>query len=205
MRSQARCTALTVVGAMLEWASSPRQVTRMPDLALVRRHHLQAGGLADDAEARPPGQALHHVDQPADAEAADLLIVAEGKMQGLGEPAFAATCAEHAEAAGDEPLHVGAAAGVEPAVGSPERERVGRPGLALGGNDVAVPRKHDALAVAGPDGRQEIGLASVFAGDQPAAGAHGFDLAAHEVDEVEIAVAAHRRKSDEFRQIVDAG
>ena len=50
--------------------------------ALVRERRHHAGGLADDAEARRDAGLAQVGDEAARAEAADLLVVAEGEVDG---------------------------------------------------------------------------------------------------------------------------
>ena len=95
-------------------------------LALVSDHHAHFGRLADKAGRRFHLGAFEARDHAAHADASNLLVVREREVDRPREP----RC-EHIrhgrEAAGVEPLHVGRAAAVEPAVALGQPERVVRP------------------------------------------------------------------------------
>ena len=127
------------------------------ELALVRADDAHAGRLADHA-----GHRLHRAlaqlgDQPAHADAADLLVIGEGEMQRRLELRLR-ELGRHRQQHGDEALHVAGAAAVEQAVLLRHRERVGRPVLAVD----RAPRRYGPTA-SGRAGRRGPNVANRLA------------------------------------------
>ena len=96
-------------------------------------------------------------DQPLRAEAADLLVVAEGEVdrerQVGGE---IRRCLRQRDA--DERLHVGAAAAIQPAVAQLGAERIDRPVLAVPRHRVGVAGDDHPGRLAGADRREQVRL-----------------------------------------------
>ena len=148
-------------------------------LALVGGHHLHEGRLADDRQARGDRRGLQHVDQPPHPDAADFLVVAEGEMDGRGErPAHRVV--GHGEAAGDEALHVGAAAAVKAPRVAAQGEGIAAPRLTLHRHHVGMSRQHDAGPLGGADGGVEVGFFPRFVGDQLAVDTETGQFGPHE-------------------------
>ena len=83
------------------------------------------------------------LDQPLRAVAAHLLVVADEQVQRPSE--IARLDIRHGgKAGGDEALHVGGTARIEPAVGAAQREWVGAPGLAVHRNGIDMTGQRDA-------------------------------------------------------------
>ena len=99
------------------------------------------------------------LDETADADAADFLVVREREMQRLVEARH--VLRQQRERDRDEALHVGGAAAVEPAVLLDERERIAVPRLAVDRHDVGVAGEHEPAVAARAQRREEIRLAPV--------------------------------------------
>ena len=164
-------------------------------LALVGGHHSHERGFADDGKARSHRRFLQHVDEPSHPDTADFLVIAEGKVDRRGECPPRRRM-RHGQARGDKPLHVGAAASIKAPALAAQGKGIARPCLALDRHHVGVAREHDAGLIARSDGGIEIGLFARLVMHQLAVDAEPRQFLAHEGDEVEIAVPAHRREGD---------
>jgi hypothetical protein len=98
-------------------------------------------------------------DHAADADAADLLVVGQRDVQRhlqrrRAEPR------RMRQNAGDEALHVGAAAAIEAprCIVAAQHERIARPALAGHRHDIGVSRQGDPAIARGPDRREQVGL-----------------------------------------------
>ncbi len=151
-------------------------------LALVREDRLHAGRLADHAHRRLQAGLVEVLEQPLRAVAADLLVVADEQMQRAGEVARL-DVGHRGEAGGDETLHVGRAARIQPAVGSAQRERIGAPGLAVDRNGIDMTGQRDATRAVRADDGVDVGLLT---------GGIGADTIRNSM---RVQVVAHERRS----------
>ena len=145
-----------------------------------RRHH--AGRLADQAGARHEALLAQVGEQPAHAEAADLLVVAEGEVHAerqVGREEIG-HLREHGADVG---LHVGAAAAVEAPLVQLCAERIEGPVLAVPRHGVGVAGKDHAGRLAGVERREQIRLAALGVEGEAAVDAVARQLVAHEVDQ----------------------
>ena len=109
-------------------------------LALVLDGYAQARRLANYGVRGRHVERSERVEERRDADAAEFFVARHGDVERATKRAridFRYRC-EHR---GDEPLHVGGAAPVEPIALTRQRERIPRPRLALHGHDVAVRRQ----------------------------------------------------------------
>jgi hypothetical protein len=105
---------------------------------------------------------------------------------------------------GDEALHVGRAAAVEPLVLLQHGERVAVPRLAFDRNHVAVAGQDEPAFAARPQRCEQVCLAALVVECQAHVRIEAAQQLAHEVDQLEIGLAAHRRKTDEPADHLDA-
>jgi hypothetical protein len=119
-----------------------------------------------DAQGRARQVAGDGRDHLRRAEAADLLVIGEGQMDG----AFQALPEQRhgGQGQGDEALHVRGAAPVELPVALGQDERIAGPGLAVDRHHVGVARQDDPARGGRADAGQQVGLVAVGAGDTPA-------------------------------------
>ena len=104
---------------------------------------------------------------------------------------------EHKRAA-NEALHVGGAAAMKPALLHGEAKRIAIPRLPVHRHDIGMPREDNAAATAMAERCEEIRFAPVVVGGHANVGGIRPQLLAHEVDQVQIGVAADGRESDQF-------
>jgi hypothetical protein len=167
-----------------------------PDLALVPGRDPQFGRLAHEAKAWPPGCGGQPLDQRAHADAADLLVIAERKMQRRPQgPANRPI--DQAEAGSQKPLHVRGTAAIGSLVAHDEAERVAAPGLALDRHDIGVAGQHDPGHVGRSDRGKQIGLAAILAGDQLRGDTPLGKVVLDKGDQVPVGIAADRGEGDE--------
>ena len=151
--------------------------------------HAHHGGLAHDHRLRPRHVAHQLLGQRVGAQAADLLVVAEGEMHRHSEPR-ALEGGDMGKAGGDKALHVAGAAAVEVAVGLVgEREGIGVPGLAVDRHDVGMTRQDDAARRVGADRGVEVGLGALLVGDQGALDPVLAEVALDVLDKLQVGVA----------------
>ena len=165
-------------------------------LALVPDGDRHRGRLADDAEARPHAEPVHRLDHPAHPDAADLLVIGEREVERCPERARSRG-GRGVERAGEEPLHVGRPAPVEPAVRRAEDERVRAPRLPLDRHHIGVPREQHAGAVRRPDGRKQPGLPAGVVSHQHAFHAVPGEEAPDPFDKLEVRRGADRLEPDQ--------
>ncbi|MNC85633.1 hypothetical protein D3C83_12430 [compost metagenome] len=166
------------------------------------RPHL--GRFADDARQRLDARTLQVGNQPSHADAAHFLVVSERDVKRRLQPTlheFRQQC-QHA---GEETLHVGSTAAVEPAVLLHHIERIGLPGLPFHRHDVGMARQDDARLAARAQRREQVGLALRVVVRESHIRVVRLECVADELDQLEIGVAAHRRKGNELAQHLDAG
>ena len=101
------------------------------------------------------------------------------------------------ERAGDEPLHVGRPAPVEPPVPPAQDERIGAPRLPLDRHHVGMPREQHAGGVRRPDRREQAGLAAGVVSNQHAFHAVPGEEAPDPFDELEVRRGADRLEPDQ--------
>ena len=94
------------------------------------------------------------------------------------------------EAGGDEALHVAGTARIEVAAVLAQRERIGGPGLALDRHGIDVAGQSDAAGSLWPDDRVNVGLLPGRVGADTVGDAVRIEVAAHEVDQLQVGVAA---------------
>ena len=157
--------------------------------ALVRdgRHH--AGRLADDAGQRPDPRVAQVGDQLAHAEAADLLLVAEGQVHGKGRVAVQERL-RIGDGQRDEALHVGRTPAEQLAVAHHRLQRVGAPVLAVPRHRVGVAGQDHTGRLAFAQRGEQVGLGPVRVEGQPAGDAQPGQLVTEEVDQFQVGVGA---------------
>ena len=164
--------------------------------ALVGERRDHAGRLADDAGERRDAGVAHVGDQPARAEAADLLVVAEREVD--GERQVGGEERRHlGDGQADEALHVGAAAAVEAAVLDLRAERIDRPVLAVPRHGVGVAGDDHAGRLARAERREQVRLPPLVVEGQPARDAVAGQLVADELDQREVRFPADGVDADE--------
>ena len=182
-------------GGQRRMALAPGAGGAQGDLALVAGGDLHVRGLAHDAHAGAERAGGQHVDQRADAEAADFFVIGQREVQRRGQVALAGR--DHGrDGAGDEALHVGRATPVKPAVSLGQREGWHGPGLAFDRDDVGVARQHDARTF-GAKGGKEVRLAAVRIGDQRHPRASRLQQVADPQHQAEVGFRADRVKGDQ--------
>ena len=154
--------------------------------ALVRDHELHLRGLAHDHPARrrnrAVGERAHHVDA---AQAPDLLVVGDREVDRARE-AGRRELRHQRERAGEEALHVAAAAAVEAAAALGQGERVAGPGLVGGRHDVGVGGQHHPARDVGADGGVQAGLVAVRVGHPRRGHAVGGEVGLDERDQLQV-------------------
>lgn len=112
----------------------------------------------------------------------------------------------HGETDGDEPLHVGGAAAVEPAVALDQLERIVAPVLADNRHHVGMSRQHQAWAVLRSDGDPERGLLSGFVDDALALDAERGEIALDVGNQWQVGAIADGVEGDEVgEEFADTG
>ena len=111
------------------------------ELALVPGGDAHRRRLADDDEVGANAVRAQALDHRADADAAGLLVVREGEVEGRGE-LLPGRAIRRPQAARDEALHVGGAAAEQAIIAAHQPERIARPRLSLDRHDVGVARRH---------------------------------------------------------------
>ena len=100
------------------------------------------------------------LEQVADAEAAELLVVGQREMDRQAQPRRC-HLRHQRQRGGDEALHVRGAAAVELAAALDDGEGIALPGLARHRHHVGMAGQHDAAGDLRPDGGKEVGLRAV--------------------------------------------
>jgi len=129
-------------------------------------------------------------------EAADFLVVAARQVH---RP-LQRMRLEHrhgGQHAGEEPLHVGGAAAVEPAVAAGELKRIAGPRLAVDRHHVGVAVEHHAAVDGGSDPGMQVGAGAGVVEAQV-----GFDVRRRQIvanigDEIEVGLAGQALEGDE--------
>ena len=109
------------------------------------------------------------------------------------------------EHAGEEALHVGSAAAIEPAVALGDGEGFGRPALPVDRNHVGVAGQRDAGDASRPDGGVEAGLLPVGRRHDLADDAVLEQVVLDETDQRHVRLVARRVEADEARQQLRRG
>ena len=112
-------------------------------LALMRDHHLHAGGLAHDAAGRLEALRLHVGDHAPHADAAHLFVVAESQVHRPLELA-PEQLGHHHQGGGAVTLHVGYAPAKHFVALDLDLEGVGVPRLAVDRHHISMTRQHNA-------------------------------------------------------------
>ena len=159
--------------------------------AFVRHHHLHAGGLAHDAAGRLEALREHVDDQPAHADAAHFLVIAEGQVQRPLELAFE-QLGHHQQGRGAVTLHVGHAPAVQTVADHLRHKGVGIPGLAVHRHHIGVAREHQAadfgFTVVGGQGGPQIGLEAAVVIGARAFNTQRFQVVLRPIDDGQVAV-----------------
>ena len=171
-------------------------------LPLVGEDRLHAGRLADHAHRRLQAGLVEVLEQPLRAVAAHLLVVADEQMQRAGEVARL-DVGHRGEAGGDETLHVGRAARIQPAVGSAQRERIGAPGLAVDRNGIDMTGQRDATRAVRADDGVDVGLLTGGIGADTIRNSMRVQVVADEPHQREIGIAAGRVERHQPGEQVD--
>ncbi len=186
----------------------------MARLARHRRHQAGASLVAaDDAHAgrfsdedgKLRRQGLGHVlDDVVDAEAADLLVIGKGEVDGRCERLLqhGGNARQHA---GEKALHIGGAPAIEPVVLPPHGERVARPVLAVDRHDVGMAAQHVAGPVGGADRGEQVGLGAGRVGDDDALHPEAGQIGLDEIDDVQVRTAGDGVEADQPVQEFDLG
>ncbi|MNI17821.1 hypothetical protein D3C73_712090 [compost metagenome] len=168
-------------------------------LALVAEHRLELGRLADQTQRRGRDALGQHLQQTAHAKAADLFVIGKRQMhralQRAGE--------KHRHGGqhrGQIAFHVCGATTVKLAARLAQAERLDRPGLAVHRHHVGVTGQHDAAGHARADRGQQIGLGPLGVVDQFAIHAQFVQVVAHELDQLQVRIAADRGEPDQSRE-----
>ena len=127
------------------------------NLAFMRLDDVHVGRFADNARRRLGDPCQHVLDQPRDAQGADLFVIGQRVVHRDLEIAIAKHLGER-QRDRDERFHVCCAAPVEPVVPPGYRVGIDRPFLAGHGNDVGVAGQNDAGAVRRSDRGEQVGL-----------------------------------------------
>ncbi len=171
----------------------------MEPLLPGHRHH--AGRLADQAGERFRLGHADLVDQARYADAADLLVIGKGEMDGpRRRPRL--EFRNQRQRGRDEALHVGGAAAIEAALILGQHERIGRPILVVDRHHVGVARQDQPAAIRRPDRGEQIGLAPVVVEGQPRGDAEPVQIVADELDRGQVGIAADRVETDQPPQYV---
>ncbi len=187
------------LGRVLDGVDAPRRQGRVAlepayaasnaELSLVGADHPHFGGFANDA-AKRTGPALDElVQQPAHADAADLLVVGEGEVNRSRELA-GKDFGRHREHDGDEALHVARPAPVKPAVPFDDREGIARPLLTVDRHDVGVPGKNQPTLAFRPQRGEQIRLAAALVEYQFGCDAEPGQIVAHPMNQRQIRIPA---------------
>jgi hypothetical protein len=104
------------------------------------------------------------------------------------------------EAGGDEALHVGGAAPVQPPALLGEDERVGAPVLPVDRHDIGMAGEHHPAVALRPEGRKQIRLGAGIVVSQPHAGAAIVQIVGHPPDQRMVRVARGRVEPDQLAQ-----
>ncbi len=198
--SQAICTALTPSGVSDECASWPRTRQRQLFLPLCATTSSMPVGSPTMQPERSDAAPDDVVDQPAHADAADLLVVGQREMHGTRETA-AQELGDEREPRRRKALHVGDAAADHPVADQRGLERIGVPRLAVHRHDVRVPGKHDASGRRLPSRAGSVAnrfaLRALVVERERAFGAVRLEVARDPVDQREVRLAARRVEGDQ--------
>src|SRR5882724_1185954 len=164
--------------------------------ALVAVDELHQRRLADDGGGRPRQGRRQVAQQPADAEAADLLVEGQGEIDRHAQPG-GLEFRHQRQRDGKEALHVGGAAAIEAVVVLDDGEGIALPGLAGHGHDVGVAGEHDAAGNVRSDGGEQVGLLAVRVEGQPAVDAEILEVVADVMDQRQVGVDRHRVEADQ--------
>ena len=173
------------------------------ELALVRAGDPQAGGLANDAQRRRCRQRRRRGDKVRRPGAADLFVIGEAEVhrrRGRRLPE-GRDVREHDR---DEAFHVGRTAPIDAAVANVGLERIARPVLSFGGNDVGMGGERDARPVRWAYGGENGSLVAGGIRDEARLDALGPQQRDNVLDDGEIGSDAHRRKGDEVGEDAQA-
>jgi hypothetical protein len=137
--------------------------------------------------------------EPAHADTADLFIIREREVQRSRKSA-ARELRHEREGDRRKALHVGSPAAIQPPILQRRLERRRVPWLAVDGNDIGVPRQHDAvdrrIGVACRQRREQIGLVTCVIKRERRQRAERFEIGPRPFDEPEIRLAAGRVVGD---------
>ena len=201
IRCAAARTALTPADGVAECAARPWRVMSIAALPLWRSTTRSSVGSPTTTPASgaaiPPRE---RVEQRCDARAGELLVVRDRHVQRRVQRRRVGS-RHRGQRRGDEGLHVGGPASVEPAAVGAQDEGVGRPGLARDVHDVSVRGEQHAPRRVG---RAEHGVQHVRA--RPRSVVHA-DVGAGLVqdrgdvgDQLAVAAAGDRRLGDQAGQ-----
>ena len=146
-------------------AEAPRSgLDEWADVAGVHSKDLKIGGLADQAFAgKPARRRLEGIGEECGPLATHLFIMGPdqhklaldfGEVQGVAGT----------QAAGNEAFHVRCSSSVKFAVTLREYERIGTPGLALGGDHIHVTGEDESILILRANGGHDIGFGGIVRG-----------------------------------------
>jgi hypothetical protein len=164
--------------------------------ALVRDDRLHGGRLAHDAAPRPDAVAGEILEEPAHAEASDLLVVGEREVHRRLE-VRGQEPRRRGERGRDIALHVAGAAAVDALVLQGRGERIGVPGLPVDRHDIGVAGEHDARPRALLDRGEQIRLPAGGVIGEPRLDAESLQPVADPLDQPEVRLAARGVESDQ--------
>ena len=170
-------------------------------LRLVADDDVHLRRLADEAGDRLRGPLRQLCDDPARADAADLLVIRECEMQRLLQ--IRRQHVRHRrEAARHVALHVGRAAAVELAVAFGQLERIVGPVLVIDRHHVGVARQDEARHVGRPERRPQVRFLPRVVVDALVLHAEPVEILLDPGDQLEIGIAAHGVEADQRGQDV---
>ena len=169
--------------------------------ALMAVERLHAGRLADDGKARQNsvgGEECRHLLR---AEAADLLIKGEGKIERLGKlfgPFL--KCRHHGQRHGKKPLHVDSTAPDQPSIEAAQHKGIAAPAFGSSRHDIEMPRQKHPAGRIRPDPGQKVEpqpvLVRITDGFDTQCAKTGFDIG----DDVVIRLQADAAVADKVTQ-----
>ena len=196
-------TALTPSGASEEWQVRPCTVTLSERFALWPiTTSISVGSPTKQAIGFAGRSGIFAIDA-ARADAADLLVIREGKMQRLLQVRVQHV-RHRREAARHVALHVGRAAAVQLAVAFGQLERAVGPVLVVDRHHVGVAREDEARHVGRPERRPQVRFLAGLVVDALVLHAELVEISLDPGDQVEIGVAAHGVEADQRGQDVFA-
>jgi hypothetical protein len=168
-------------------------------LPLVTRDRPHSRGLSHDAAYGRMAERREPVHQMAHADAADLLVIRQGDMDGTGEQLLE-KCGDRGEHAGHEALHVHRSTADQPLAVPHQTEGVGRPDRLVRRHHVQMAGEDVTGPIDGTDGGEQVKPVSFGTGHDRGGHMELAEIAAHILNDRAVGPVRDGEDCDEVRK-----